>query len=263
MIIFNNFSFQSLVFIALLVSTPAAHGVGTPEKDTGNLGEIRQSILNVEQFQRMYGDGWVLLKGQSAEEIRASDLVSLGYWPENTPLPDARGIFLRSKHHDRSDGTGNPDGDLPVGTYQESQFQRHDHSGGDHSHPLPLDLWQPQGPVKNHLRVKSSTSQHLPFDCTGQSGRIIAPEGGNETRPRCVTVNTFIKIDRTENNQHTNRILEVMEDVPRRLIENPDFLVAIRQMVQQENARAIETTAEEEEASEGGTFAAAEGGGPL
>src|SRR6266540_3115535 len=87
------------------------------------LGEIRYSILTPEQFQSLYGKGWILMDGSS---IIGSDLEKTFNWTE---VPDARGLFLRAKNNGRSDGRENQNGDLKLGQFQEDTLRSHNHIG--------------------------------------------------------------------------------------------------------------------------------------
>src|SRR5690349_6825897 len=119
---------KSVLFILLYLSTllSSAHA-SVPYKDEGMLGEIRYSILTVKQFQKLYGNEWVLMDGSS---IQNSDLHNKFGWNK---IPDARGVFLRSKNYNRSVKSGNPDGDLDLGKYQSDELVKHNHqqSAGD------------------------------------------------------------------------------------------------------------------------------------
>ena len=139
----------------------------------GRLGEIRYSILSPLQFQNEYGTEWILLNGSS---IIGSDLHKKYDW---TKLPDARGIFLRSKQNGRSDGLGNPDGDLDLGQYQKDIFERHTHV------PNTRNRGQPG----THAWVFASDGDHRQTDLNP------ANAGGNETRPKSITVNIYIKVN--------------------------------------------------------------------
>jgi len=111
--------YRNLSLVCFLLFNSFAYAI--PEKDVGNLGEVRQSIIGVEDFQRIYGDGWVLMDGRN---IEASDLFREKLWKE-AQIPDARGVFLRCKNHGKAGERANPDGDLKMGTYQGDQTQHH------------------------------------------------------------------------------------------------------------------------------------------
>ena len=154
----------------------------------GVVGEIRYSILSVEQFQEKYGTSWVLLDGR---DIPDSTLSQLG-WKQ---IPDGRGLFLRCKNQGRKDGKQNPDGDLQVGRYQKDELCSHDHG---------------RTPPGANEQVISTAWPDLGFQkivpCTGgmSSTALLnnlrtASTGGFETRPRCITVNAFVKIHDTRN----------------------------------------------------------------
>jgi hypothetical protein len=177
-----------------------------PEKDEGLLGEIRMSLLTESEFQSIYGTDWELMKGQSIEK---SDLaVSFTHWKN---LPDARGLFLRGYNNaiDPAD-KGNPD-NTPLGITQKDAFFKHTHkiyrSHGD-ANPNCLRIQTP---------LRGSAGGHT--ECADDILRV-GPEGENETRPKNLSVNIFIKINRTKENKATHAILSEIQGLPQYLIKN-------------------------------------------
>ncbi len=163
-------------------------------------GEIRQSILSEEQFRNTYGEGWILMDGRNIENSDLARTYGL------TNVPDARGVFLRGKNHNRDDGKGDPHGDQTCGTYQEDQLKSHKHTDKGHSHGFDLNFFtsnnvggaQPARGGGHHHEGESVVGNIK----TGQAD--IEPTGGSETRPRCIVVNTFIKINLTKDTQLAN-----------------------------------------------------------
>ncbi len=100
----------------------------------GFIGEIRYSILDELQFQRLYGTNWVLMAGQSIEESELARLSGM------THVPDPRGLYLRVNNSGRKDEKGNPDGDLKVGTLQNDEFNSHTHGVNDNGHTHPQNV---------------------------------------------------------------------------------------------------------------------------
>ena len=122
-------------------------------------------------------------------------------------LPDLRGMFLRGV-----DGTGSgspaadpnattrtaarPGGNIgnKVGSTQGGVFAEHNHGGGDHSHGYAIPNYTVavgSGPYPDGLTANSSV--RLPLTSTS-SGKIVALEGGAETRPKNIYVNYIIKL---------------------------------------------------------------------
>lgn len=136
------------------------------------LGEVVASMLDATQFTEVNGSGWVLADGRAVPDTLYAKMVSPN-------VPDMRGVYLRGKNYGRESLTGNPEGDLPVGTYQADQMARHAHSTiqmiGD-----------------NNIDGVDSSGVH-----TGDhhnEPRQTGEFGGNETRPKSVTVNFFIRV---------------------------------------------------------------------
>ncbi|CAG8456529.1 44427_t:CDS:2 [Gigaspora margarita] len=148
----------------------------------GRLGEIRYSILNQEQFQELYGKEWILMDGSS---ILGSDLEKKFGW---TSVPDARGLFLRCKNNGRNDGLENPSGELALGQYQTDNLKSHNHVGLFINN-LEGQWGQAayQGEIPAHRLATQPADLSRSF-YTGYTGE-------QETCPKSVTVNTFIKIN--------------------------------------------------------------------
>jgi len=137
-------------------------------------------MLSEAQIQAQIGDCWVLANGRS---VTGSDYETLTGFSN---IPDARGVFLRSKNNGRSDGNENPDGELALGAYQADNFKSHVHRqrlNGSGFSDSPL----------------TNTSNGNVSNSTRDSQIDTKSTGGNETRSKNITVNTFIKINNTCN----------------------------------------------------------------
>jgi len=144
------------------------NGVSWSQSDSAPIGTVQASMLDEAEFQAEINNKWILADGRL---VTGSDYEALT--TENN-VPDLRGQFLRGKNNGRVDGEENPGGDLALGDLQQGLV-------GPHS---------------------------IPFESTGSqafSGIISTPYGarvgnsnigGDETRPRNMTVNYFIKINR-------------------------------------------------------------------
>ena len=141
------------------------------------IGTIVDSMLTEAQFQTQLGNPspatWVLADGRSV--VGSTYNVITGF----STIPDLRGIFRRAKNNGRSDGDQNPDGDLALGTYSADKFASHRH--GIEATFLP----EIGGPI-----VHDDGSE---FRVDNKD--FTAFEGGNETAPKNVTINTFIRIN--------------------------------------------------------------------
>lgn len=140
---------------------------------TAQVGDVVQSMLTEVQFQAQRDSTWVLMDGRS---VTGSEYEAI---TGNSNLPDACGLFLRGKNNGRIDGNENPDGDLALGTFTNDKFRSHDH--GINSRPGT---------------TLSNGGSNVPFNGPGVNNTtIVANNGGNETAPKNITVNFFIKID--------------------------------------------------------------------
>ncbi len=138
------------------------------------IGTIAHSMLTESQFQAETSVKWILADGR---DVSGSDYsLETGY----SNVPDLRGVFLRGKNNGRSDTTGNASGEQAIGTYQSD-------TNKSHTHFLSSD-------------VIMNTGGPIEYDEGSELGIIprneTSPDGGLEARPRSVTVNVFIRINR-------------------------------------------------------------------
>jgi hypothetical protein len=154
--------------------TPRVNNI---EAAVWKIGDIKHSFLDETQFQSEHDDTWVLCDGS---DITGSDLHAVTGW---TSTPDVRGRFLRAKDHTAGN---NPDGDLALGTYQADQF-------GQHSHDNTI---RGGNGIDNDIENNGQVHGRSGF-AGNKSGVVnIVAAGGNETRPKNVTCNMYIKINR-------------------------------------------------------------------
>lgn len=137
------------------------------------IGSVIQSMLTLSQFQSQAGSGWVLSDGSSCSGT------SYGAITGFSNLPDMRGRFLRGKSH----GSGNnPDGDLSLGAYSSDKL-------GSHSHDLI------QRTTASLSLNGNATAYWTPQSGGSSTGGIVVSSGSNETAPKSITVNIFIRIN--------------------------------------------------------------------
>lgn len=137
------------------------------KKDTYQVGEIKISLLKPDQFRSLYGSAWVLMDGSNQEGTLFAKATGM------TKVPDARGAFLRMQNNGRNDGLQNPD-KKDLGDFQADEFKSHTH-GLNYS----LQGYWPKNDFYNGPK---------------SGGSETAAAGGNETRPKNITVNYFIKV---------------------------------------------------------------------
>ena len=136
------------------------------------VGDVKHSFLTEVQFQAEHDDTWVLCDGQDVTGSDYEDITG------NNVVPDVRGQFLRAKNNGRADGQENPDGDVALGTFQADEFK-------SHTHTIETSTGSSGG--SDHAENNSSSTQ---------ATYNTLPSGGDETRPKNVTCNMFIKINR-------------------------------------------------------------------
>jgi hypothetical protein len=141
------------------------------------IGSVVHSLLTEAQFQAICGTGWVLCDGRN---VAASDFAVL---TGITNLPDARGRFLRGKNNGRAGATGNPDGELGLAASQDDMYASHTH--GIASSNL----------VGSNGTLDTDEGSEKKNADPASAALSIDASGGNETRPRNITVNIFIRIN--------------------------------------------------------------------
>jgi microcystin-dependent protein len=169
--------------------------------------------------------GWEICRGQIKNKLGNSNLYQAigGYWNEDTglgtdffQLPDLRGVFLRGVNGSRNDQykdesnrksvTGNSTFDNTVGSFQNDDFESHNHGGGIHKHTTKkhahgLKVWD-----KNNVRRDRASAAYIGTTQRGttvtesttvvvnNSGTVINYEGANETVPKNAYVHYIIKV---------------------------------------------------------------------
>lgn len=174
----------------------------TGVSDRNPVGMIIQSRLTEAQFQSQNGIGWVLMDGRNVAGSLYAQITGINV------LDDARGLVLRGKNNGRSDGNQNPDGDLALGAFQNQNFASHGHTQAQHRHTESLSDGIAEANVASLFRSGWVNTANPVVGYGGifntSNGRrglttyqtpVINDNGGNETRMRNLTVNTFIKIN--------------------------------------------------------------------
>jgi hypothetical protein len=155
-----------------------------PQQNDGlPVGTVVYSVLDYTEFTEDAPGMWVPLAGNTQEgELRGTELcVAKGF----CSLPDARGLFIRVHNQGRDDGRGDPDGERPVGGFQEDMLKSHNHANGGFAFLLQKDG------SNTHKDLDSS-----PGEPNLHTVREIRADGGEETRPRNIALYAYIKVGR-------------------------------------------------------------------
>jgi hypothetical protein len=179
--------------------------------NAGQVGDVVDSVLDEATMQSIRGPNWVLMDGRN---IEGTQLAAITGW---TNLPDARGLFRRAKNNGRDDGNENPAGEENIGAFEDDSTKRPNtnfttNSTGDHRHHIAANI--NDNTTDDHLgggnqlkRASNSgdaryVTQGSSTDATtgrtsqvGNHSHSITGGGDDETRPKNITVNTYIKID--------------------------------------------------------------------
>ena len=207
-----------VVVLSLLGFSVAVHAqqevcTGLPSgQDVFSVGEVRTSILPPETFQELNGAEWALMDGRPLMVGTALSPHLSEEGRHGLKIPDARGRFLRMANNgacaDLRDNESayngclaghDPDGDRLSGQYQADRFGAHGH--GAHRHTYVDRYWgEEHGYWENEgddddggLGIRHSGSNRIHENrTTVDSG--VPSSGVNETRPRNIAVNFYIKI---------------------------------------------------------------------
>ena len=136
------------------------------------VGEVKQAFLTEAQFQAQTSSDWVLADGRDATGSEYATITG------NTNIPDLRGQFLRGKNNGRTDGNENPDGESDLGTFQNDEFKSHTHG----------IIYSEEGYAGG-----GGGGDHVNYSNDGVVDTTSS--GGDETRPKNITINYFIKIN--------------------------------------------------------------------
>jgi hypothetical protein len=161
-----------------LVGTSRSVASVNSVRDIYVVGDIKSSLLTAEQFREKHGAVWALMDG-GADFNKLSEEnpgLSQSEFPL-TSIPDARGKFLRMQNNGIASALGNPE-NTALGGIQSDQLKTHSHKYDD--------------------RQNGSASWGLNTHAGGNGfidkQRTSHATGGQETRPKNVTVNFFVKV---------------------------------------------------------------------
>jgi len=147
-----------------------------------DIGIIKQSLLKPIQFNKTQKGTWVLLNGQEINKESELfklleenfDLNILNKKENKYYLPNASGAFIRSSN---VNGEGmDPDKNRLVGSYQVDEFKSHTHTY-----------------TSSARHDKSSDGGAEPY-AWGPAKYTSDATGGKETRPKNISLYTYIKI---------------------------------------------------------------------
>jgi hypothetical protein len=152
------------------------------------VGAVIAAMLTETQFQQQCGPEWVLADGRSATGTRYNSITG------SSTIPDLRGVFLRGKNNSRSDGNQDPAGEQTLGTYESDQNKAHTHfTVYDGIENTSFGTGTPIA------KQRTGSTADANYNLGGQTNTanigLTTSDGGNDSRPRSVVINWFIKIN--------------------------------------------------------------------
>lgn len=174
------------------------------------VGSIIYSMLTEAQFQAQNTspspERWILADGSSVVGSKYATVTG------NSTVPDLRGVMVRGKNGARGAGTGNPDGDLALGTYTADRNKSHTHTDAGHTHgvtqtahahTIGAGIFGMSGGSGAILSAADANPDTALYDTRTSNATIsintgnasINADGGVDAAPRNVTLNCFIRIN--------------------------------------------------------------------
>lgn len=160
------------IFICLIALLSSSHVVNSQyenNKELYQVGEIKISLLEQDEFEALYGKSWVLMDGRDISKTEFASLSSM------SNLPDARGKFLRMNNNGASGEDYDQQNDRTLGSYQKDSYEKHRHEYEKHHDSSGYGLGGSNGGNSSH-------SSHTTYS------------GDSETRPKNISVNFYIKV---------------------------------------------------------------------
>lgn len=161
---------------------------------SGNIGDVKASMLTLAQFQAINGVNWVLANGSSAVGTTYAAITGAG------TVPDLSGQFLRGKNNGRVDGNQDPGGERALGNLQGQATAKNgltaSSSQAVHTHAIGYMNIAYFNSGGNPTFDSNAASGQTRTSVSGEAPAITTTISGDaETRPRNVTVNYFIKVN--------------------------------------------------------------------
>lgn len=153
---------------------------------SGNLGDVKYSVLPLKSFQKENGDCWLLM--DSIPKAFAQKFTLYKRYKIDS-IPDARGVFLRGMNSGRNKLTGDPSGDRPIGSFQNDENKPHTHdllmSPGKGEYGTN---WNLMPPLQGDDRVYDARPPM-------KSTYPVVASGVDESRPRNISLYIYIKVN--------------------------------------------------------------------
>ncbi len=181
----NTASVLIFLLVIFVLSVSSKSNIGGVI-DHFKVGDVVYSILSPTDFYKLHGSGWMLMDG-AALPTPNNQKTDLEQFYGFKKTPDARGVFIRGMNVN-NDGL-DPDKNRAVGSYQPDGVGNHAHDFNDNYF---AESWS------NFLKPQAGSGK-----TDGDNGLIsirsttdnFGPSIISETRPKNITLYTYIKVD--------------------------------------------------------------------
>jgi hypothetical protein len=130
---------------------------------SGTLGDVKYSILAPTEFQKLNGNEWKLMDGQSIVGTKLSQMTG------RSALPDARGMFIRGMNANREFPFGDLDGNRPVGSEQNDMVgYLGENKSNIYNYYHANDIAIPDAPLKELLTQLGNSNNLVDFNTYAQ-----------------------------------------------------------------------------------------------
>ena len=196
---------QLFILIAFAIILLSISGFDTQNtENTGNLGDIKYSILPPDEFQEINGDGWKLINGDNINDTYLFEFLSdrnleTVLWKDVNNgnryerLPDLRNKFIRSM----GDKNRRVASEQKFATALPDNFRVEIVANGEHNHNYDIVY---KAKSKRSLGKYGALFMNGKKTQTQKSGKhnhqAVVTGGATETRPVNIVFYTYIKVEK-------------------------------------------------------------------
>jgi len=167
---------------------------------SGQVGDVKYSVLNPTQFSEENGECWVPMDGRAIPGTRMADTYGMAN------VPDMSGLFIRATEY--TDGNDPGRSPMAVATIQGDENKSHLHgvninttTNGNHSHTVTdnYQAYESNGWTDGGADYANNTSTTRTTSSSGNHVHNVNGDtnasGSDETRPKNMNFFIYIRVD--------------------------------------------------------------------